>query len=157
VASRKTAIALHEGGPRKVSPFYVPSTIINMVPGHLCIMQGLQGPELLRRFGLRHVEPFDRHGHAHDPVRRRRHHGRGGAEHGCTPTSVAGFCSHEGLSTRNDEPTARQPPVGPRPRRLRARRRRRHPVLEEYESAKARGARIYCELVGFGASPTRTT
>jgi 3-oxoacyl-[acyl-carrier-protein] synthase II len=76
----------------------------------------------------------------------------GGAEHGCTPTAVAGFCAMKALSTRNDEPTRASRPwdkdrdgfvMGDGAGIL---------VLEEYESAKARGARMYCELAGFGAS-----
>jgi 3-oxoacyl-[acyl-carrier-protein] synthase II len=76
----------------------------------------------------------------------------GGAEHGCTPTAVAGFCAMKALSTRNDDPTRASRPwdadrdgfvLGDGAGIL---------VLEEYEHAKARGARIYCELAGFGAS-----
>jgi 3-oxoacyl-[acyl-carrier-protein] synthase II len=76
----------------------------------------------------------------------------GGAEHGCTPTSVAGFCSMKALSTRNDDPTRASRPwdrdrdgfvIADGAGIL---------ILEEYEYAKKRGARIYCELVGFGAS-----
>jgi 3-oxoacyl-[acyl-carrier-protein] synthase II len=76
----------------------------------------------------------------------------GGAEHGCTPTSIAGFCAMKALSTRNDDPTRASRPwdkdrdgfvLGDGAGIL---------VLEEYESARARGARIYCELAGYGAS-----
>ena len=147
-----TAIALHEGGPRKVSPFYVPSTIINMVSGQLCIMKGFKGPNFSA------VSACASSNHSIGMAMRMIQYGdadimvAGGAEHGCTPTSVAGFCSMKALSTRNDEPTRASRPwdrdrdgfvLGDGAGIL---------VLEEYESAKARGARIYCELVGFGAS-----
>ncbi len=147
-----TAIALHEGGPRKVSPFYVPSTIINMVSGQLCIMKGFKGPNFSA------VSACASSNHSIGMAMRMIQYGdadimvAGGAEHGCTPTSVAGFCSMKALSTRNDEPTRASRPwdrdrdgfvLGDGAGIL---------VLEEYEAAKARGARIYAELVGFGAS-----
>ena len=72
----ETAIDLHEGGPRKISPFYIPSTIINMLPGQLCIMKGIKGPNFSAVSACATVQPFDRHGHAHDPVRRCRRDGR---------------------------------------------------------------------------------
>ena len=148
----ETAIALHEGGPRKVSPFYVPSTIINMVSGQLCIMKGFKGPNFSA------VSACASSNHSIGMAMRMIQYGdadimvAGGAEHGCTPTSVAGFCSMKALSTRNDDPTRASRPwdrdrdgfvLGDGAGIL---------ILEEYESAKARGARIYCELVGFGAS-----
>ena len=148
----ETAIALHEGGPRKVSPFYVPSTIINMVSGQLCIMKGIKGPNFSA------VSACATSNHSIGMAMRMIQYGdadvmiAGGAEYGCTPTSVAGFCSMKAMSTRNDEPTLASRPwdkdrdgfvLGDGAGIL---------VLEEYESAKARGARIYCELAGFGAS-----
>jgi 3-oxoacyl-[acyl-carrier-protein] synthase II len=147
-----TAIALHEGGPRKVSPFYVPSTIINMVSGQLCILKGFKGPNFSA------VSACASSNHSIGMAMRMIQYGdadimvAGGAEHGCTPTSVAGFCSMKALSTRNDEPLRASRPwdrdrdgfvLGDGAGIL---------VLEEYENAKKRGARIYCELVGFGAS-----
>ena len=147
-----TAIALHEGGPRKVSPFYVPSTIINMLPGQLTIMKGIKGPNFSA------VSACATSNHSIGMAMRMIQYGdvdimvAGGAEHGATPTSVGGFCSMKAMSTRNDEPLR-----GARPRD-----KDRDCVvlgdgagiliLEEYEHAKARGARIYCELAGFGAS-----
>jgi len=148
----ETAIDLYKGGPRKVSPFYVPSTIINMVSGQLCIIKGFKGPNFSA------VSACASSNHSIGMAMRMIQYGdadimvAGGAEHGCTPTSVAGFCSMKALSTRNDEPTRASRPwdrdrdgfvIGDGAGIL---------VLEEYESAKARGARIYCELVGFGAS-----
>jgi len=148
----ETAVDLYKGGPRKVSPFYVPSTIINMISGQLCIIKGFKGPNFSA------VSACASSNHSIGMAMRMIQYGdvdimvAGGAEHGCTPTSVAGFCSMKALSTRNDEPTKASRPwdrdrdgfvIGDGAGIL---------ILEEYESAKARGARIYCELVGFGAS-----
>lgn len=147
-----TAIALHEGGPRKVSPFYVPSTIINMLPGQLSILKGIKGPNFSA------VSACATSNHSIGMAMRMIQYGdadimvAGGAEHGATPTSVGGFCSMKAMSTRNDEPLRASRPwdkdrdgfvLGDGAGIL---------VLEEYEHAKARGARIYCELAGFGAS-----
>jgi 3-oxoacyl-[acyl-carrier-protein] synthase II len=148
----ETAIDLHTGGPRKVSPFYVPSTIINMLPGQLSILKGLKGPNFSA------VSACASSNHAIATAMRMIQYGdadvmiSGGAEHGCTPTSVGGFCSMKAMSTRNDDPTRASRPwdkdrdgfvLGDGAGML---------VLEEYEHAKARGARIYCELAGVGAS-----
>ena len=148
----ETAIDLHEGGPRKVSPFYVPSTIINLLPGQLSLLKGLKGPNFSA------VSACATANHSIGVAMRMIQHGdadvmvAGGAEHGCTPTSVGGFCSMKAMSTRNDDPTRASRPwdkdrdgfvLGDGAGIL---------VLEEYEHAKARGARIHCELAGFGAS-----
>jgi 3-oxoacyl-[acyl-carrier-protein] synthase II len=148
----ETAVDLYKGGPRKVSPFYVPSTIINMVSGQLCIIKGFKGPNFSA------VSACASSNHSIGMAMRMIQYGdadimvAGGAEHGCTPTSVAGFCSMKALSTRNNDPTRASRPwdrdrdgfvLGDGAGIL---------IMEEYESAKARGARIYCELVGFGAS-----
>ncbi len=147
-----SAIALHEGGPRKVSPFYIPSTIINMLPGQLTIMKGIKGPNFSA------VSACASANHAIGMAMRMIQYGdadamvAGGAEHGTTPTSVGGFCSMKAMSTRNDEPTRASRPwdkdrdgfvLGDGAGML---------ILEEYEHAKARGAKIYAELAGFGAS-----
>lgn len=141
-----------EGGPRKISPFYVPSTIINMLPGQISILKGLKGPNFSA------VSACATANHSIGTAMRMIQYGdadvmiAGGAERGSSPTSVGGFCSMKALSTRNDDPTAASRPwdegrdgfvLGDGAGIL---------VLEEYESAKARGARIYCELTGFGAS-----
>jgi 3-oxoacyl-[acyl-carrier-protein] synthase II len=148
----ETTLRLHEGGPRKVSPFYVPSTIINMVSGHLSIISGLQGPNFSA------VSACATANHSIGMAMRLIQYGdadamlAGGAERGSSPTSVAGFCSMKAMSTRNEDPTAASRPwdaerdgfvMGDGAGVL---------MLEEYEHAKARGARIYCELAGFGAS-----
>ncbi|HYM85756.1 MAG TPA: beta-ketoacyl-ACP synthase II [Pseudoxanthomonas sp.] len=141
-----------EGGPRKISPFYIPSTIINMLPGQLSIMKGIKGPSFSA------VSACATSNHSIGMAMRMIQYGdadvmfAGGAERGSSPTSVGGFCSMKAMSTRNDDPAAASRPwdqdrdgfvLGDGAGVL---------VIEEYEHAKARGARIYCELAGFGAS-----
>lgn len=145
-------IKLHEGGPRKVSPFYVPSTIINMLPGQLSILKGLKGPS----YSV--VSACATSNHSIGIAMRAIQYGdadvmvAGGAELGSSPTSMAGFCSMKAMSTRNEAPAKASRPwdkdrdgfvLGDGAGVL---------ILEEYEHAKARGARIYAELAGFGAS-----
>ncbi|MCG7489432.1 beta-ketoacyl-ACP synthase II [Vibrio sp. Of14-4] len=144
--------ALVEKGPRKVSPFFVPSTIVNMVAGNLSIMRGLRGPNIaistacttgLHNIG--HAARMIAYGDADAMV-------AGGAEKASTPLGMAGFGAAKALSTRNDEPEKASRPwdkerdgfvLGDGAGVI---------VLEEYEHAKARGAKIYAELVGFGMS-----
>ncbi|MBS0574882.1 MAG: beta-ketoacyl-ACP synthase II [Proteobacteria bacterium] len=148
----RTAIAWHEGGARKISPFYVPSTIINMVSGQLCILKGLKGPNFSA------VSACATSNHSIGTAMRMIQYGdaevmiAGGAEYGASPTSVGGFCAMKAMSTRNDDPTRASRPwdrdrdgfvLGDGAGIL---------VLEEYEHARARGARIYCELAGYGAT-----
>ena len=148
----ETAIKYHEGGVRKISPFYVPSTIINMLPGQISILKGIKGPNFSA------VSACATSNHSIGTAMRLIQHGDadvmvvGGAERGSSPTSMGGFCAMKAMSTRNDEPTRASRPwdkdrdgfvLGDGAGVL---------VLEEYEHAKARGARIYCELAGFGAS-----
>ena len=145
-------IKAHQGGPRKISPFYVPSTIINMVPGQVSLLTGIKGPNFSA------VSACATANHSIGMAMRMIQYGdadamlAGGAERGSTPTSVGGFCAMKALSTRNDDPQRASRPwdkdrdgfvMGDGAGIL---------FLEEYERAKARGARIYCELAGFGAS-----
>ncbi|QWP76047.1 beta-ketoacyl-ACP synthase II [Lysobacter sp. K5869] len=145
-------IKYHEGGPRKISPFYVPSTIINMLPGQISLITGAKGPNFSA------VSACATSNHSIGVAMRMIQYGdadvmvAGGAERGSSPTSVGGFCSMKAMSTRNDDPTRASRPwdkqrdgfvLGDGAGIL---------ILEEYERAKARGARIYCELAGFGAS-----
>lgn len=148
----ETTVKYHNGGPRKISPFYVPSTIINMVAGQVSIMTGAKGPNIAavtacttatHNLGL--AMRMIQYGDADAMI-------AGGAEYATTPTSLGGFCSMKALSTRNDEPEKASRPwdegrdgfvMGDGAGIL---------VLEEYERAKARGARIYAELAGFGMS-----
>lgn len=147
--------ALIEKGPRKVSPFFVPSTIVNMVAGNLSIMRGLRGPNLaistacttgLHNIG--HAARMIAYGDADAMV-------AGGAEKASTPLGMAGFGAAKALSTRNDEPQKASRPwdkdrdgfvLGDGAGVI---------VLEEYEHAKARGAKIYAELVGLDRKSTR--
>lgn len=147
-----TAVDLHEGGPRKVSPFYVPSTIINMITGQLTLLKGIKGPNFAC------VSACASSNHSIGMAMRMIQYGdadvmvAGGTEHGCTPTSVAGFNSMRALSTRNDDPQAASRPwdkdrdgfvIGDGAGVL---------ILEEYEHARKRGAKIYAELAGFGST-----
>jgi 3-oxoacyl-[acyl-carrier-protein] synthase II len=140
------------GGVRKISPFYIPGSIINMLAGHLSIRFGLRGPNL----GV--VTACTTSTHALGLAARCIQYGdadivlSGGAEMGTTPTAIGGFAQAKALSTRNDEPTKASRPwdrdrdgfvLGEGAGVL---------VLEEYEHAKARGATIYAEMAGFGMS-----
>ncbi len=138
--------------PRKISPFFVPSTIINMISGHLSIRYGLRGPNL----GV--VTACTTSTHAIGLGARLIQYGdadlivAGGAEMATTPTGVGGFGQAKALSTRNDSPQSASRPwdrdrdgfvLGDGGGAM---------VLEELEHARARGARIYAELAGFGMS-----
>ena len=144
-------VKYHEGGVRKISPFYIPSTIINMLPGQISLMTGIQGPNFSA------VSACASANHSIGVAMRTIQYGDadamivGGAERGTTPTSIGGFCAMKAMSTRNGEPARASRPwdrdrdgfvMGDGAGIL---------VIEEYEHAKARGARIYCELLGFGA------
>jgi len=147
-----THVALTAGGPRKISPFFVPGSIINMIAGTLSIMHGFQGPNLAI------VTACTTSTHCIGEAGRLIEYGdadvvvAGGAEATVSPLGVGGFAAMRALSTRNDDPEAASRPwdsgrdgfvLGEGAGIL---------VLESYEHAKARGARIYCELKGFGMS-----
>jgi len=139
-----------ERGPRRISPFFVPASIINMISGHISIKYGFTGPNLAIvtacTTGLHCIGAAGRlieYGDVDVMV-------AGGAESTVSPLGVGGFASARALSTRNDDPKAASRPwdkgrdgfvLGEGAGVL---------VLEEYEYAKRRGARIYAELVGFG-------
>jgi 3-oxoacyl-[acyl-carrier-protein] synthase II len=140
------------GGARKISPFFIPSTIINMVSGHLSIKYGMKGPNFsivtACSTGTHNIGDAARlieYGDADVMV-------AGGAEMATSPTGLGGFASAKALSTRNDDPQAASRPwdkdrdgfvLGDGAGVM---------VLEEYEHAKKRGAKIYAELVGYGMS-----
>ncbi|MCX7179245.1 MAG: beta-ketoacyl-ACP synthase II, partial [Proteobacteria bacterium] len=139
-------------GPRKISPFFIPSTIINMISGHLSIMFGLKGPNLAM------VTACTTATHCIGESARIIEYGDadvmlcGGAESTVTPLAIGGFASARALSTRNDDPATASRPwdkdrdgfvLGEGAGIL---------LLEEYEHAKALGARIYAEVAGYGMS-----
>jgi 3-oxoacyl-[acyl-carrier-protein] synthase II len=141
-----------ESGPRKISPFFIPGTIINMISGNLSIMYGFKGPNIAI------VTACTTATHAIGDAARLIEYGdadvmiAGGAEAAITRLAVGGFASARALSTRNDDPATASRPwdtdrdgfvIGEGAGVL---------VLEEYEHAKRRGAKIYCELAGFGMS-----
>jgi 3-oxoacyl-[acyl-carrier-protein] synthase II len=148
----QTTLLLHEKGPRRVSPFYVPASIINMISGVLSIMYGLKGPNLAV------VTACTTATHAVGDAGRLIEYGdadvmiAGGAEAAVTPTSVAGFSNAKALSTRNDDPAAASRPWDLERDGFVLSEGGAALVLEELESAKRRGARIYAELIGFGMS-----
>ena len=141
-----------EKGPKRISPFFVPSSIVNMVAGNLSIMHGLKG------HNISPVSACATATHSIGDAARMISYGDadaflcGGAEMGSTPLGIGGFAAARALSTRNDDPTTASRPwdkdrdgfvLGDGSGVI---------MLEEYETAKARGAEIYCELVGFGMS-----
>jgi len=148
----KNYSAYIKGGPRKISPFFVPSSIINMVSGNLSIMHGLKG------HNMSPVSACATATHSIGDAARLIAYGdaeimlAGGAEMCTGALGIGGFGAMRALSTRNDDPQAASRPwdkdrdgfvLGDGAGVV---------VLEEYEYAKARGAEIYCELVGFGMS-----
>jgi 3-oxoacyl-[acyl-carrier-protein] synthase II len=146
----ETHAELTSRGPRRISPFFVPASIINMISGHVSIRFGFQGPNLAIvtacTTGLHAIGEAGRlieYGDADVMV-------AGGAESTVSPLGIGGFASARALSTRNDDPKTASRPwdkdrdgfvLGEGGGVL---------VLEEYEHAKKRGAKIYCELSGFG-------
>ncbi len=141
-----------EKGQRRISPFYIPMTIINMISGNLSILFGLKGPNLAM------VTACATATHAIGDAGRIIEYGdadvmvAGGAEAAVTPTGVAGFSNARALSTRNDDPETASRPWDKDRDGFVLGEGAGVVVLEEYEHAKRRGARIYCELSGFGMS-----
>ncbi|MDP4608427.1 MAG: beta-ketoacyl-ACP synthase II [Burkholderiaceae bacterium] len=139
-------------GPRRISPFFVPASIINMISGHVSMRHGFKGPNLAVvtacTTGLHSIGEAARkieYGDADVVV-------AGGSESTVSPLGIGGFAAMRALSTRNDDPKAASRPwdkdrdgfvLGEGAGVM---------VLEEYEHAKARGAKIYCELAGYGMS-----
>ncbi|HET18979.1 MAG TPA: beta-ketoacyl-[acyl-carrier-protein] synthase II [Chromatiales bacterium] len=148
----RTRDAFNDGGPRKISPFFVPACIINMVAGNLSIRYGFKGPNIAivtactsATHNIGEAARMIAYGDADVMV-------AGGAEMATCELGIGGFAAARALSTRNDDPVAASRPwdkdrdgfvLGEGAGMV---------VLEEYEHAKARGARIYAELAGFGMS-----
>jgi 3-oxoacyl-[acyl-carrier-protein] synthase II len=143
---------LLNSGPRRVSPFYIPASIINMLSGHLAMLYKFKGPNFAiatacttGTHNIGYAARTIAYGDADVMV-------AGGAEAACTPSGMAGFCAARAMSTRNDDPKAASRPwdkdrdgfvLGDGAGAL---------VLEEYEGAKKRGAIILAEVTGFGMS-----
>ncbi|HEY3076487.1 MAG TPA: beta-ketoacyl-ACP synthase II [Burkholderiales bacterium] len=143
---------LRKNGPRRISPFFIPGTIINMIAGLLSIEVGAKGPNLAMVTActtsthcIGEATKSIRYGEADVMI-------AGGAEAVVTELAIGGFASARALSTRNDDPASASRPwdkdrdgfvLGEGAGAV---------VLEEYEHAKSRGARIYCEVLGYGAS-----
>ncbi|MES2354764.1 MAG: beta-ketoacyl-ACP synthase II [Pseudomonadota bacterium] len=148
----ETNVAMQAGGWRKVSPFFIPGSIINLISGNLSIHYGFKGPNVAM------VSACTTSTHCIGDAGRMIEYGdadvmvAGGAESTISRLAIAGFAASRALSTRNDDPATASRPfdkdrdgfvLGEGGGVL---------VLEEYEHAKARGAKIYCELAGFGMS-----
>jgi len=140
------------GGPRKVSPFFIPGSIINMTSGYVSILQHITGPNVsivtacatsahCIGFAGRMIE----YGDADVML-------AGGSEYATTPAAMGGFCSAKAMSTRNDDPTGASRPFDIDRDGFVLSNGAGCVVLEELEHAKARGATIYAELIGFGMS-----
>ncbi|AXK39703.1 beta-ketoacyl-ACP synthase II [Crenobacter cavernae] len=147
-----TGVDLINGGPRKIGPFFIPGSLINLIAGHVTIIKGYQGPS----YGI--VSACTTGAHSIGDAARIIMYGdadvmvAGGAEGAISRLGIGGFAAMKALSTRNDDPTTASRPwdkgrdgfvMGEGAGVL---------VLEEYEHAKKRGATIYAELVGFGMS-----
>jgi 3-oxoacyl-[acyl-carrier-protein] synthase II len=144
--------AFMNGGPRKISPFFVPSNIINMISGHVSIMYGLKGPNIALvtacATGTHSIGDAARlieYGDADVMV-------AGGAEMATSPCGLGGFGSARALSTRNDDPATASRPWDKDRDGFVLSDGAGVVVLEEYEHAKARGAKIYAEVIGYGMS-----
>lgn len=141
-----------KGGPRKVSPFFIPGSIINMISGNVSIMHGITGPNLSI------VTACTTATHCIGIAGRTIAYGdadvmlAGGAEYATTPLAIAGFCAARAMSTRNDDPEHASRPFDRERDGFVLSNGAGCLVLEEYEHAKARSARIYAELIGFGMS-----
>jgi 3-oxoacyl-[acyl-carrier-protein] synthase II len=147
-----TMLIYRDKGPRRVSPFYIPGSIVNMIGGSLSIRFGFKGPNIAivtacttstHNIGM--AARMISYGDADVMV-------AGGAEYGTTPTAMAGFVAAKAMSTRNDDPQAASRPWDRDRDGFVLSNGAGIVVLEELEHARRRGARIYAELIGFGMS-----
>ena len=143
---------LKQNGPRRISPFFIPGSIINMIAGLLSIEVGAKGPNLAMVTActtsthcIGEAGKSIRYGEADVMI-------AGGAEAVITELAVGGFASARALSTRNDDPGTASRPWDKERDGFVLGEGAGAVVLEEYERARARGARIYCELAGYGVS-----
>lgn len=139
-------------GPRRISPFFIPSTIINMISGNLSIMYGIKGPNIAvvtacttATHNIGEAARIIAYGDADVMI-------AGGAEMTTTPLGLGGFAAARALSTRNDDPQAASRPWDKDRDGFVLADGAGVLVLEEYEHAKARGATMYCEVAGYGRS-----
>ncbi|TJZ74786.1 beta-ketoacyl-ACP synthase II [Chitiniphilus eburneus] len=143
---------LRAGGPRKIGPFFIPGSLINLISGHVSIIKGYQGPT----YGI--VSACTTGAHSIGDAGRMIQYGdadvmvAGGAEGAISRLGIGGFASMKALSTRNDDPATASRPWDKGRDGFVMGEGAGVVVLEEYEHAKKRGARIYAELVGFGMS-----
>ncbi len=148
----QTTLTVEKRGPRRISPFYIPSTIINMVSGDLSIMNGYKGPNISI------VSACSSATHSIGLAARMIAYGDadvmicGGAEFGTTPTAMGGFSAARALSTRNDDPQAASRPWDKDRDGFVLSNGAGVVVIESEEHARKRGARIYSEIAGFGMS-----
>ena len=153
IGSIETQHSIYQkSGPRRVSPFFVPSSIINMISGNLSIMFGLKGPNMAigtacatGTHSIGDAARMIQYGDVDVMV-------AGGAEYATTELGLAGFAAARALSTRNDDPQAASRPWDKDRDGFVLADGAGAVVLEEYEHAKARGAKIYAEVLGFGMS-----
>ncbi|BEH10414.1 MULTISPECIES: beta-ketoacyl-ACP synthase II [Geobacter] len=142
--------AMLEGGHKKISPFFIPMLIINLAPGHISIKYGAKGPNLSSvsacATGTHSI------GDAYHMIKRGDADAMiaGGTESTVTPLGIGGFAVMKALSTRNDDPAAASRPFEKNRDGFVLAEGAGIVVLEEYEAAKKRGAKIYAEIVGYG-------
>ena len=148
----ETGVALQQGGIRKIGPFFIPGSLINLIAGHVSILKGFQGPS----YGI--VSACTTGAHCIGDAARLIKYGdadvmvAGGAEGAITKLAVGGFAAMKALSTRNDDPATASRPWDKGRDGFVMGEGAGVVVLEEYEHAKKRGAKIYAELIGFGMS-----
>ena len=145
-------VELYTGGPRRISPFFIPKAIINMTAGNISIKYGLKGPNLSvvtacasAAHSIGEAVRLIQHGDADIMV-------AGGAEGAVGKIGVAGFCAMKALSTRNDDPAGASRPWDKNRDGFVMAEGAGILILEEYEHAVARGAKIYAEVAGYGLS-----
>ncbi|SCK19583.1 beta-ketoacyl-ACP synthase II [Vogesella sp. LIG4] len=148
----ETGVALQQGGIRKIGPFFIPGSLINLIAGHVSILKGYQGPS----YGI--VSACTTGAHCIGDAARLIKYGdadvmvAGGAEGAVTKLAVGGFAAMKALSTRNDDPATASRPWDKGRDGFVMGEGAGVVILEEYEHAKKRGAKIYAELIGFGMS-----